>query len=221
MPNPQLATRYSVVPPEQIASTLTLEGSTRWKIHKPARSLARSPSSVFILTAEVLAMRRLCTLFVIVAAFGLSAQTATEERPQLVQSVDVQPGDSPLVRAAKRAVANRQNAKDRVTVKVTGTGHLSQPPGPAKELKMPPPLEVSAPTPASASANANRARNEEIERKIKALQDEQKRLGEEADQPYAGDVTEEDNLDRRMATIQQQIDELRKQLKGSATPPRG
>jgi hypothetical protein len=166
-------------------------------------------------------MRRLCTLFVVMAATGLAAQTATEERPQLVQSVDVQPGDSPLVRAAKRAVANRQNAKDRVTVKVTGTGHLSQPPGPARDLKMPPPLEPTAPAPASIDADGIRARNAEIERRIKALQDEQTRLGAEADQPYAGDRTEEDDLERRMTTIQQKIDELRRQLKDSTPTPGG
>ena len=166
-------------------------------------------------------MRRLCTLFAIMAAAGLSAQTATtDERPQLIHSVEVQPGDSPLVQAAKRAVARRQSAKDRITVAVTSTGHISQPPGPAKAMKMPPDLPVPS-TPAAIDPNVIRARNEEIERRIRILQEEQDRLGAAADQPYAGDGSEEDDIQRRRTTIQQKIDELRRQQKEASKPPQG
>lgn len=169
-------------------------------------------------------MRRLCTVLILMAASALSAQTAPEEQPQLIKSAEVQPGDSVLVQAAKRALARRQSAKDRgIVVKVsgssTGAGHISQPAGPMKELKLPPPNPEAKPL--AIDPNVIRARNEEIERKIKALQDEQNRLGAEADEPYAGDGGDEDDTERRMTTIQQKIDELHRLQNEVPKPPPG
>jgi hypothetical protein len=169
-------------------------------------------------------MRRLCTLFAMMtAAAALSAQTATstspvgEPRPQLVQSVAEQPGDSPLVRAAKRAVARRQNAKNRITITGATAGHISQGTGTLKPIVVPP---EPAPAPANAiDPSVVRARNDAIERQIRLLEDEKSRLGVETDEPVGGDGPDEDAVVRRLTDLQQKIDALRKQQKDLALPP--
>jgi hypothetical protein len=169
-------------------------------------------------------MRRLCTLFAMMtAAAALSAQNATpssaasEPRPQLVQSVAEQPGDSPLVRAAKRAVARRQNAKNRITITGAAAGHISQGTGTLKPIVVPP-----EPAPARTNAidpNVIRARNEMLEQQIRTLEDEKTRLGAETDEPVGGDGPNEDAVVRRITDLQQKIDALRKQQKDLAVPP--
>jgi hypothetical protein len=177
-------------------------------------------------------MRRLYMLFVMIAAAALSAQTQTAEtqstqtqtvteatqppqQPSLVHTAEVQPGDSPLVQAAKRALAKRQNAKNRLTV-VPGSGHISQGTIPLKPLVLPP--EPKSSTRPGIDPNINRRKAEDIERRIRILESEQKRLGAEADEVVGGDV-DEDAVGKRLTDLQEKIDELRLQLKQIPPPP--
>lgn len=179
-------------------------------------------------------MRRLYTLFAMIAAAALSAQTQTAEtqstqtptqtvtestqpppQPSLVHSAEVQPGDSPLVQAAKRALAKRQNTKTRLTV-VPGSGHISQGTIPLKPIDLPP--ESKPTTRPGIDPNVTRRKIEEIERQIRVLESEQKRLGAEADEVVGGDE-DEDAVGKRMTNLQVKIDELRLQLKQIPPPP--
>jgi hypothetical protein len=175
-------------------------------------------------------MRSLCTLFVMIAAAALSAQSQTAEtqstqtpavteatqQPSLVHTAEVQPGDSLLVQAAKRALAKRQNAKNRLTVVVPGRGHISQGSTPLKPVVLPP--EPKLMTQAGIDPNIVRKRNEDIQRRIDVLLDEQKRLGAEADEVVGGEV-DEDAVTKRLTNLQEKIDGLRLQLKQLPPPP--
>lgn len=170
-------------------------------------------------------MRRITTVLLVLAAAGLSAQTAPatstseESTPPLIVSTEVLPTDSPMVAAAKRAMAARQKAKNRVHVSVTpGKGHLFQATGPVNvSFKMPP--EDPKPRPVKPARLA--VTPEDVERKIQTLLREQEKLASHADEPVGGDGSEEDFVEKKMAALQKQIDDLRNQLaRLQATNPR-
>lgn len=155
------------------------------------------------------------TALLLLAAAGLSAQTApppetTEAAPPpLITSTEIQAGDSPLVVAAKRAMAARLKAKDRINVAVTpGKGHIFQATGPVNpSFKMPP--EDPKPKPAKKTPVMDTAA---LERKLQRLLQEQERLASQGDEPVDGDGSEEDYTDNRSAALQKEIDDLRRQI---------
>ncbi len=163
-------------------------------------------------------------LLVMTASAGAqsAAATAASETaaPPLIRTVAADPSDSPLVRAAKRAVASRQNPANRRLVTVasaggTGRGRVSQGTGPTEGPNLPP-LETPAPAPVRKSSaeqqQAAAAREQQVKDRLRQLENEQQRMGAELDEPYGGDV-DEDEVDRRMNAIEIE----RRQL--SANPP--
>jgi hypothetical protein len=163
-------------------------------------------------------MRRITTTLLVLAAAGLSAQTTpsttttAESAPALITSTEVLPGDSPMVAAAKKAMAARQKAKDRIHVSVTpGKGHIFQATGPTNvSFKMPP--EDPKPKPTKQAKPSVDAAT--LERRLQALILEQEKLGSHADEPMGGDGSEEDFVDKRITVLQKQIEDLRRQIAG-------
>jgi hypothetical protein len=174
-------------------------------------------------------MRRMSLLFIAsVAAGTLAAQTppvhapqastGEDAQPELIRTVAIHSGDSPLVQAAKKAVAARQNSKSRIKINdrtVRGAGHVSQGTGPAVVSMNLPPAPSYAPPPGADPADV--ARQKELAAKIEALKQEQERMAAEADEPYGGDV-EEDRVDQRQSQIPQEIDQLQRQQTPSRPP---
>ncbi|MDQ6801178.1 MAG: hypothetical protein M3041_10110 [Acidobacteriota bacterium] len=136
----------------------------------------------------------------------------------LISDVNVQANDSPLVRAAKVAVANRARmtvhaAKviDNAALRSMG-GHIAVstnegapiPSGSASQQYPSDPV-------ASANGGVDRA---QVSRKIDDLRREHAAMAEEADQPY-GSLYNEDLVNKRMQEIPRQLNQLQNQL----TPP--
>lgn len=170
-------------------------------------------------------MRRITTVLLLLTAAGLSAQTAPptsgseEPSPSLITSAQVLPGDSPMVAAAKRAMAARQKAKDRIHLSLTpGKGHIFQATGPANvSFKMPP----QDPKPRPAKQAKSGIDVDALERKLEALLLEHEKLVSHLDEPYNGDGSEEDFADKKMAVLKRQIDDLRRQIEqAQKTSPR-
>jgi hypothetical protein len=159
---------------------------------------------------------------ILAAAASLSAQSQQSAKPPapetrvitpkatLITSVAVAPEDSPLVRAAKRAVAARQNGNvtNRVVISSANLrrGKYAQATGPVNGPKpLPPTTPANPPAPTVAPDPTAAA----VAARIEALKQEQKRLAAEADEPYGGDI-EEDDLDARQKQTQQQLEQLEK-----------
>lgn len=125
-----------------------------------------------------------------------------------------------MVAAAKKAMAARQQAKDRVHVSVTpGKGRIFQATGPANvSFKMPP----ADPKPKPARQVRPAVDFEAMELRLQALLLEQEKLGSHADEPTGGDGSEEDFVAKRMAILERQIADLRRQitLLRESNPPR-
>ena len=113
--------------------------------------------------------------------------------------------DSPLVRAAKRANAARRNQKSTTAVitdkdlKRSG-GHFTTTTT-QNELPGAPTTPAKNPTVDSGQTAAERAANA---KKVEGLKNEQGRMGDEMDQPYGGDVSE-DQAAARMSQIPGEI----------------
>jgi hypothetical protein len=126
----------------------------------------------------------------------------------LINSVVVTPADSPLVRAAKRAVAARQNqnATNRVMISSTTLrrGRFAQSTGP---VAAPVPLPPSAPANPPAPRTAPDPNAAAVQAKIDALKQEQERLASEANEPYGGDM-EEDQVEARQKQTQEELQKL-------------
>jgi hypothetical protein len=135
----------------------------------------------------------------------------------LISDVTVNPNDSPLVRAAKMAVASRAQMTihsavviDNASLRSIG-GHISQASGEVAAFpSASAPIRPDQPTPAGVSP-ADRTR---IQSRINDLRREQGVMAEEADQPYGG-LVNEDLANKRLTEIPGQINRLQNQL----TPP--
>jgi hypothetical protein len=136
------------------------------------------------------------------------AAAAGDGRPSLISSVAVQPLDSVLVRAAKRAVASRKPLSQRRLVSVTSTrGRYSESTG--TQGALPSPLadrSSEPPPPPSRSAVAAAERERAVQEKLQQLSLEQQRMAAEAEEPYGGDVSE-DQVDQRLNQIPQEQQE--------------
>jgi hypothetical protein len=157
------------------------------------------------------------SIAVLAVALSAAAQpTSTPQRPALVSDTTVRADDSPLVRAAKIAVASRLGGSiviDYVYMRRT-TGHISEATGPALM-----PVNVGGAKTAAEHSSTFAAQSQPVDRaavqqKIEALRQEQQRMHAETDEPYGGDVNE-DQAERRMSEIPKEINKLQ-----NPPPPR-
>jgi len=154
------------------------------------------------------------------------APAAEETAPPLIKSVADDPNDSPMVRAAKRAVASRQNAGQRRVVSLTPStaatrGRVAVSSGAAEGPKIPPPpsdaKRVLPPKPMTAEERAAKHRAE-VMAKLRKLEAEEGPLGFEADEQY-GHERDEDEVEKRLTEIAAERKKLMESL-NSPPPPR-
>lgn len=150
-----------------------------------------------------------------------SAAPAAED-PPLIKTVAEDPNDSAMVRAAKRAVASRQNAKQRRVIRITpaGTatrGRVAVSTGSVEGPRVPPPSPQAQPAPAVRVPTQQEiaAHRAQVEARLKQLEAEEGPLGDEADQQY-GDEMDEDYVEKRLTEI---AAERKKLLESLNSPP--
>lgn len=137
----------------------------------------------------------------------LLAAAASAQTPPLIHDTTVRKDDSPLVAAAKRAVAARRGAvtaQNGWAIDDAMVGHSLLAPA-----AIPPQLAGSASPQSEVSAtfssyDAKGARAAAGKQRA-ALEQEQRRMAEEHDQPYAGDVSE-DRVEQRLTQIPTEIE---------------
>ncbi|HEV7765558.1 MAG TPA: hypothetical protein VGQ76_11195 [Thermoanaerobaculia bacterium] len=157
---------------------------------------------------------------ILVIAASAHAQTtaaATPDSPPLTKTVVIESGDSPLVRAAKRAVASRQGTDARrvITVRTSaagaGRGRFAEATGPISGPQVPAITNPAKPNTSSQKSEAQRkaaeAQKAHVDAKLKQLAEEEAMVAAEADEPYGGDM-EEDEVDARLGSIEEQRREL-------------
>jgi len=164
-----------------------------------------------------------------VSSFAQTAQTAPQPNvetsaataPPLTKTVAVEPTDSPLVRAAKLAVASRQHPSNRRVVKLngisTGRGRFAESTGPVNGPNLPASSTPSTPTAVpewQRREQAKAAQEAEKQKKLQELAQQERVVGVELDEPYGGDI-EEDAVEQRMTEIEQQRQQLQ-----TPNPPR-
>lgn len=166
---------------------------------------------------------------VVIAAHANAQQssppaTTSDAPPPLVKTVVVEPTDSPMVRAAKRAVAARVHPSQRRVLSLNPTmtqGRIAQGSGTTELPKIPPP-SVEPPSPATqreaqrrvAAQKAAAERAATVQKRLKELEQEEGVLTNEADQQY-GDEVDEDMVEKRLAEIAAE----RKKLLATPPPP--
>ena len=142
--------------------------------------------------------------------------------PPLIKTVVDDPNDSPMVRAAKRAVASRQNPGQRRVMSVTASGaptrgRVAVSTGPAEGPKVPPPASdakhVPPPKPPTAQERAAQHRAE-VQAKLKSLAAEEQRIAAELEEEQP--EMDEDFINKRIEEIATE----RQKLLESTPPPR-
>ncbi len=151
-----------------------------------------------------------------------SAPPAESATPPLTKTVVEDPNDSPMVRAAKKAVASRVSPAKRRVVSLNSTntrGRFAVATGPTQGPKVPPlsPAATPAVQPSSSQQEAAR-RAAAVQRQVKKLETEQKRLAAEMDEPYGGDI-EEDQVETRMYESQKELQKLQTTTPTPPPPP--
>lgn len=169
---------------------------------------------------------------ILVIAASAHAQTtaaaaAAPDAPPLTKTVVVESGDSPLVRAAKRAVASRQSTDSRrvITVRTAaagaGRGRLAEATGPTTGPQVPAASTPAKPNTGSQKSEAQRKADEiqkaQVAEKLKQLAQEEAKVAAEADEPYGGDM-EEDEVDARLGAVEQQRRELQQPVQQPPPP---
>ncbi len=152
-----------------------------------------------------------------------TAAPAPDAAPPLIKTVADDPNDSPMVRAAKRAVRARQNPTQRRVVSLTSSttatrGRVAVSSGATEGPKLPPkPSDAKSVTPPKVMTAQEVAaqRRAAVEEKLRKLQAEEERIGTELDEPY-GHEHDEDAVEKRLAEIAAE----RKKLQESVKPPR-
>jgi hypothetical protein len=159
-----------------------------------------------------------------------ASTTATTAKPDdtapaLIKTVVDDPNDSPMVRAAKRAVASRlRNPSQRRVVSLTTTstrGRFSVSTGPAEGPRLPPVPSDAKPVKTPLVTNAQEAaalQKAQVQEKLKRLETEQAMLAAETEEPYGGDI-EEDQVDKRMSEIQAEQQKLQQTTAPTPPPP--
>lgn len=157
------------------------------------------------------------------ASTTTAAPAAAPEDPPLIKTVADDPNDSPMVRAAKRAVASRQNPKQRRVVSVKPTsagtatrGRVAVATGPVEGPKVPPlPSDAKAVTPPKELSQSELAAQHRamVQEKLRQLKSEEERIAAELDEETP--EMDEDLIDKRLADIEAE----RKKLQESTPPP--
>lgn len=177
----------------------------------------------------------LATGFLLLAATAVAQTTTTTTTaapatdttaPPLIKNVDADPGDSPMVRAAKRAVKARQNPSQRRVVSLTtstvGTrGRVAYSSGPAEGPKLPPPASdaKTVPPPKVLSAEERaKQHKQEVQTKLRRLAAEESQIGTELDEPYGHDQ-DEDRVDQRLSEIAAERKKLEESMQTPPPPP--
>ena len=142
--------------------------------------------------------------------------------PALTKTVTIDPNDSPMVRAAKKAVASRVNPAQRRVVSLNSTntrGRFAIATGPVEGPKVPPP-SPAATTAAQPSPSQQEAakRTAAVQKQLKKLETEQNRMAAEMDEPYGGDL-EEDQVEKRMYELQAAQQKLQQTTAPTPPPP--
>lgn len=138
------------------------------------------------------------------------AATTSDAPPPLVKTVVVDPTDSPMVQAAKRALAARVHPSQRRVISLNATmtrGRVAQGSGTTELPKIPPP-SVEPPSVATQREAARRVNEQKaaaeraaaLQKRLKELEQEEGILANEADQQY-GDEADEDLVEKRLAEI--------------------
>ncbi len=157
------------------------------------------------------------------AVLLLAAPLYADNGPALISDVTAREHDSPLVRAAKSAVASRQrmaahspviidNAylrRSHVTL-TTSSSAAALPAGAPSYYAQPQAVGNATP----ALSPTDRAA---VQQKIQQLTMERAIMAEQADQPYAGDISE-DRVDQRLSQIPMEINQAQRQLQTPSAP---
>jgi hypothetical protein len=159
--------------------------------------------------------KRLAVSLLVISAASLSGQQR-EVRPasttaSLVQDTTFRTDDSPLVRAAKRTLAARKGGQNLPVHRVTDAtlkrgGRVAFASGPVNGPTVPPLPEPEGPPVPQALPD----RTAETQQRIQALQQEQRRMRDEADEGPYGEI-DEDVVERRLTEIPNEMQ--------PATPP--
>lgn len=147
----------------------------------------------------------------------LLADAATV-KPALISNVAVGPDDSPLVRAAKIAVAARMGVPSRVIDNNTVASARGTLTTTSANVTIPtygsPAQQTGTVTPsAAASSQPSRAA---LQKDLRQLNQENARMHAEELEPYAGDVSE-DRVQQRIEQIPQEMQHTQQQL--NQAPP--
>jgi hypothetical protein len=163
------------------------------------------------------------TLAFLMLFFTTATAAAQEARqrtdvPPLIRDTTPQVNDSPLVRAARAAVAARNRAAGSRTViddRTVRRGRIYQANVPLTSTLPVFPAEVQplAATTAAPTADAIAARQ-----RLEALKQEQQRTAEEADQGPYGE-TSEDDVERRLTQIPAEAAQAERDLQAATPPP--
>jgi hypothetical protein len=165
------------------------------------------------------------SLAALLLAAGASAQQAPPPEPApaasaaLIRSMDVQPGDSELVRAAKASLARRQKSRtvviDNKAVKAA-KGHLSEPTQPLPPI--PQSVESNAIVTPPQRIGAPEVDRSSVEARIANLKKEEERLQAEAlEAPYT--EVDEGATAQKLAKIHDEITKLEKNLQPHQAKP--
>ncbi len=161
---------------------------------------------------------RLAVSLLVISAASLSGQQpevrTAATAASLVQDTTFRTDDSPLVRAAKRTLAARKGAQNVPVHRVTdatlkrSSGRVAFASGPVNGPSLPPLPEPEGPPVPVPQAPPDRTA--ETRQRIEALQQEQRRMRDEADEGPYGQI-DEDVVERRLNEIPNEIQQ--------ATPP--
>lgn len=144
--------------------------------------------------------------FILCVSIAFCAAATRAQDTALIRDTTVRPDDSPLVAAAKRAVAARRSGAPQSVWQITDSmvGHALAVSAPSPALPPAAPRVSQAQMPSTFSSYDARPGQQAAEAKRRSLQREQQQMAEEHDQPYGGDISE-DRVVQRLSQIPTEI----------------
>jgi hypothetical protein len=164
----------------------------------------------------------IAALALVTVAAASYAQT-TDSLPPLTRNTQIQAGDSPMVRAAKAAVAARlrgpSQARTLINDQTLRRGRVFQPSGEALPAPNLGGYEASAGLATGSGASVEQAaQRAQVVQQIENLRTEQQVLADESDQEPYSDV-DPDFAEQRLTQIPGQINAAEQQLRNPNPPP--